>query len=149
VQKDRSGGSRELGKRWSLCGCQKNARVPIGQIHPGASSLRTTARTTFAKSSLLTVENSPDYEGLFVFRPTQSSHRPCGGPLQTVNIGVGGLSGRTKTPTYSSMDETLQHIGHACIICTAGHVLVEIDRRGRADSLITNRTAKSSGEAWL
>jgi hypothetical protein len=36
------------------------------------------------------------------------------------------------------MDETLQRFGHACIICTAGHMLVEIDRQGegRADSLI-------------
>jgi hypothetical protein len=66
------------------------------------------------------------HEGLFVFA-LRCSHRPCGGPLKTVNIGIGGLSGRFE-PSLSMYVNRCSNFGHACIICTASHVLVEIDR---------------------
>lgn len=52
MRRTESSGSRELGNRWSLCGCQENARVPIGQVQTWCL-IQDPARTTLAKRSLL------------------------------------------------------------------------------------------------
>jgi hypothetical protein len=96
MQRTDSGGSKELGNRWSLCGCQENAHVPIGHVHTGASSLRTTAQTDNTREAFAAdCRKFPALTKDCLCFALRCSHRPCGGPLETVNLGICGISGRS------------------------------------------------------
>ena len=100
------------------------------------------ARTTLANARCRKFPGSRRIVAfLFVLRPTVggSNTDHVAVRLKTVNVGIGGwISAVTSIQLLHVCRALQQHFGHACIICTAGHVLVEIDRQGegRADSLI-------------
>ena len=72
----------------------------LDKSKPGASSR--ILHGQHSRSVRSSVENSPDETGRIVcVSPYKASpHRPCGGPLKTVNIGIGGFCGRPKSSTY-------------------------------------------------